>query len=40
MNDNLANHIAARLMVRGAMIAFVMGLSAHLGWKVAGWLIG
>ena len=31
---------AARLMVRGAMIALVMGAAARLGWEVAGWLIG
>jgi hypothetical protein len=40
MNDNLHPRTSARLMVRGAMIAFVMGLFAHLGWKTAGWLIG
>lgn len=40
MNDNTPPRSAARLMVRGAMIAIIMGFSAHLGWKAAGWLIG
>lgn len=40
MNDNTPPRTAARLMVRGAMIAFAMGAWAHLGWKAAGWLIG
>ena len=40
MNDNVPPRSVARLMVRGAMIAFAMGVAAHLGWAVAGWLIG
>lgn len=40
MNDNVPPCSAARLMVRGAMIALVMGVAARLGWEVAGWLIG
>lgn len=40
MNDNVPPRTAARLMVRGALIAFVMGVFAHFGWVMAGWLIG
>lgn len=40
MNDNAPPSLAARLMVRGALIAFVVGAFAHLGWAVSGWLIG
>lgn len=40
MNDNVLHSLAAQLMVRGALIAFVIGAFAHLGWAVVGWLIG
>ncbi|HEX5933592.1 MAG TPA: hypothetical protein VFY63_05465 [Pseudorhizobium sp.] len=40
MNDNVPPRTAARFMVRGAMIALVMGMTARLGWEWAGWLIG
>lgn len=40
MNDNVPPRTAARLMVRGAMIALVTGIAARLGWELAGWLIG
>lgn len=40
MNDNVPPSLAARLMVRGALIAFAVGAFAHLGWAAAGWIIG
>lgn len=40
MNDNLPPRTVGRLMIRGAMLAFVVGAFAHLGWAAAGWLIG
>jgi len=40
MNDNVPSRTATRLMVRGAMIACLVGMSARLGWELAGWLIG
>lgn len=38
MNDNVPPSLSARLMVRGAVIAFVVCAFAHLGWAAAGWL--
>lgn len=40
MNDNRPPRSTVRLMVRGSMIAFVVGAFARYGWEAAGWMIG
>lgn len=40
MNDNVAPSVAARILVRGVIIGFLIALAARLGWAAGGWMIG
>ncbi|WP_285277717.1 hypothetical protein [Agrobacterium sp. SUL3] len=40
MNDNVPPSIAARILVRGVIIGFLIAFAARLGWAAGGWIIG